>query len=142
MEKRPTAYLGIKYHLDHSNRDLVERITESLRKADMRVFCVARDVEQWGAIALGPQEVMRESLGAIRESDIVVIEATEKGVGIGLEAGYTYAYRLPVVVLHQEGAEVSNTLRGIATRVIEYSDDETLDRAARQVRRVMTRPTG
>lgn len=111
MEKRPTAYLGIKYHADHSNRDLVERITDAFQKTDMRLFCVARDVEQWGAIALGPQELIRESLSAIRESDVVVIETSEKGVGIGLEAGYTYAHRLPVVVLHQEGTEVSNTLR-------------------------------
>ena len=63
---------------------------------------------------------MREALGAIRTCDLVVVETREKGVSLGIEAGYAHAYRIPVVVLHQAGSEVSTTLRGIADAQIPY----------------------
>ena len=127
------AYLAVNYHSDHRNRPLVERITVAFDRQGINTFCVARDVENWGRIRLTSQELMREALGAIRSSDIVVVEASEKGVGLGIEAGYAHAYRIPVVVLHPAGLEVSNTLRGIAGELIPYEPDTGFGGAAKQI---------
>jgi 2'-deoxynucleoside 5'-phosphate N-hydrolase len=63
---------------------------------------------------------MRASFEAIDGSDVMVIDLTEKGVGIGIEAGYAHARGLPITTIAEAGADISETLRGISERVIIY----------------------
>lgn len=126
---RRTVYLAIKFHSDHRNRELVDRISTEMESRGLTTVCVARDFEKWGEINLNPGDLMQIALDAVRQSDAVVIEFSEKGVGLGIEAGYASASEIPVFVLHRQDADVSTTLRGVASAVIEYTDGDSLNEA-------------
>jgi len=71
---------------------------------------------------------MKETFKRIGSCDLVVIEFSEKGVGLGIEAGYAFARGIQVVTIAEEGSQVSETLEGISRRVIKYrSLDELRD---------------
>jgi nucleoside 2-deoxyribosyltransferase len=63
---------------------------------------------------------MKKSFIVIDTCDVLLIDLTEKGVGIGIEAGYAYARRIPIIVIVQGDVHISETLRGISQRVIRY----------------------
>jgi nucleoside 2-deoxyribosyltransferase len=116
------AYLAHKYHPDGRNRPLIEALSACLEKQGFETFCVFRDLEDWGKITFAPPELMRLSLAAIDNSNLVVVELSEKGVGVGIEAGYAYARQIPVITLARRGADISDTLRGISAAVLAYGD--------------------
>ena len=48
------------------------------------------------------------------------VDLTEKGVGLGIEAGYACAKGIPIVIVAQQGSDISATLQGISQQVIFY----------------------
>ncbi len=114
------AYIAIKYHEDNGNRDQIEAISNALEACGFDTVCIARDVERWGEVDLSPHELMTHTFKAIDWSDLVVVDLTEKGVGVGIEAGYAHAQGKEIVTIAQRGADISATLRGISARVIVY----------------------
>jgi len=114
------TYLGAKYHSDDRNRGTIESISAVLTICGFQTYCVRRDLEVWGAVALSPQELMTKTFEAIRTCELTVIDLTEKGVGLGIEAGYAYAHAIPIITIAQEGSDVSGTLRGISRAVYLY----------------------
>ncbi len=81
-------------------------------------------------MSFNAHDLMQRALAAIHHSTAVVVEFTEKGVGLGIEAGYAAALDIPVFVLLRPEAEVSTTLGGISTEVFRYADDDSLNGAA------------
>ncbi len=130
---QPTVYMAIKFHSDHRNRELVDKISSEMESHGLTTVCVARDFEMWGEIKLDSHDLMQIALDAVRQSDAVVIEFSEKGVGLGIEAGYAAAFDIPVFVLHRQDLQVSTTLRGVSTSVLEYSDEASLSAAIEHV---------
>ena len=116
------AYLAIKYHADHSNRPRIESISEVLESMGYETLCVTRDLEQWGLYTFTAHELMNQSFAMIDSSDMLVVDITEKGVGIGIEAGYAYARQIPVYTIIKNGLPVSTTLLGISKAVCEYEN--------------------
>ncbi|HRW05448.1 MAG TPA: DinB family protein [Caldilineaceae bacterium] len=119
-------YLAIKYHANGQNRALIEALSATLSAAGHRSTCVFRDIEQWGAKELPPAALMRHSFRAIDAADLVLLEFSEKGVGLGIEAGYAHSQGKPVVVIARTGSEISTTLQGIAQQVFFYDTLEDL----------------
>ena len=123
------VYFGIKYHPDNRNRETIEKVSDVLARCDLKLLCITRDVERWGAVRLAPEELMEKTFETIDGCAVVVIELSEKGVGLGIEAGYAYAKGIPVVTIAKRGAEISETLWGISKEVFfydEYGDLEPL----------------
>ncbi len=120
------AYLGITFHHDNRNRSTIDWIAQALGECGFETICVRRDIEQWGAITLSSQELMTTTFDAIRACQLVVIDVTEKGVGIGIEAGYAYAHSIPVFTIAQDGVAISPTLEGISSAVGFYQDPQSL----------------
>jgi nucleoside 2-deoxyribosyltransferase len=120
------AYFGIKFYEDHSNREEIESITAMLRGAGIQTVCMASDVEKWGTVKLSLQELMRMTFEEIELSDMVILEMSEKGVGLGIEAGYAVAKRKPLIVLIKEGCKISGTMEGIANEIIYYDKPENI----------------
>jgi 8-oxo-dGTP pyrophosphatase MutT (NUDIX family) len=117
------AYLAIKFKEDHSNRQLVEDISDTLKELNVETYVMARDFEKWGeARSVEPDVLMAYTFKVIDESDFIVIEFSEKGVGLGIEVGYAFAKRKPVVIVAKEGSDVSSTLQGVAKSIIFYRD--------------------
>jgi len=122
MTGEKIAYLAIKYHPDHKNRTLIEEISNACQKSGYPSFCVARDVEKWGKVELTSEELMKRAFLEIKRAAFVLIDYSEKGVGIGIEAGYAFAHGIPIVVIYPSGAELSYTLSGIFTARFEYKN--------------------
>lgn len=120
------VYLAIKFHEDLSNRELIERLSERLHQAGFETAVMVRDHEKWGKVTFTPQELMTLTFTLIDESDILVIEFSEKGVGLGIEAGYAYSKKKPIVVIAKKDSDLSTTLQGIASHVIFYDNVEEL----------------
>lgn len=117
------AYFAIKYREDTKNDELIGRATAALEKAGIETYVFVREFQNENkGKKIGPEVLMTYALKAIDESDFVIAEFSEKGVGIGIEAGYAFARKKPVVVIAKEGSDISSTLRGISKVVILYKD--------------------
>ena len=114
------AYISIKYHPDNKNRERIEKISAALAQCGFETVCVVRDVEKWGQVTFDPRELMQKTFDEIDASHVVVLDLTEKGVGVGIEAGYAHARGLPIVTIASKGSDISTTLRGISHRVFLY----------------------
>ena len=134
-EKVPVykAYFGIKFFEDHRNRGEIDAICAALENNGIHTTCIARDVEQWGAVTLPPMELMRKTFEQIDDSDIVVLELSTKGVGLGIEAGYAVAKGKTLVVLIRQGSDISATMQGIADKVIQYERPEDISISAADI---------
>ena len=121
------AFLSIKYHADHSNRAHIQQLSRALETCGYTTVVIARDVEQWGQVALSPAELMRQTFVALEGCDLVVVDLTEKGVGIGIEAGYAHAKGIPIVAMARQGRDISTTLQGIARQTLWYDSYQEIE---------------
>jgi 2'-deoxynucleoside 5'-phosphate N-hydrolase len=119
-------YLGIKYHPDGLNRPDIESIAALLEAQGHVITCVFRDLENWGVSKFEPRELMSRTFDIIDATDLVLIDLSEKGVGLGIEAGYAYARRKTIVTIAKSGSDISDTLRGISADVIIYDTHRNL----------------
>ena len=69
---------------------------------------------------------MRITFEEIEKSDFVILEMSEKSVGLGIEPGYAVAKKKPLIVLIKQGLELSNTMQGIADIIIFYNQPEEI----------------
>jgi nucleoside 2-deoxyribosyltransferase len=72
------------------------------------------------------KELMDKALAKIDESDLIIVELSNKSVGIGIEAGYAKAKGKPIIYLHKKGTDLKQTMNGIAEVVITYEEKEDL----------------
>ena len=122
------AYISIKYRPDNSNRNCIEKIASALEQNGFETVCITRDIEKWGQIELSPEELMQRTFSEIDLSHLIVIDLTEKGVGLGIEAGYAYAKGIPIVVIAKKGSDISATLQGISQQLFLYGEFDDLRR--------------
>lgn len=121
------AYLAIKFYDDCRNRKKIEEISSTLDKNGVETVCIAKDFEKWGEKQFDVNELMRISFEQIDKSDFILVDLTEKGVGLGIEAGYAYAKKIPIVTIVQERSDISNTLKGISNETFCYKNVEDLN---------------
>ena len=119
------AYLIIKFDTDR-NRKRIGKVCDALEKARFSTTVMVRDYEKWGKVTFSPKKLMQLSFRIIRESDIVVAEFSEKGVGVGIEAGYAFSKGKPIIVVAKKGSDISATVKGIAKKVFIYNNPKSL----------------
>lgn len=115
------AYLGFKFHEDMSNQPLIEEIDAIFKELGMETSLVVRDFERYREKKFDPHVLMKKTFEEMDVSDIVVVEFSEKGVGLGIEAGYAAAKGKPIWVIAKTGSEISDTLAGIAEKIVFYN---------------------
>lgn len=120
------AFISIKHREDNSNKDCIQKISSALERNGFETVCVARDIENWGEAEFSPADLMQRSFSAIESSDVFVVDLSEKGVGLGIEAGYAHAVKIPVVVIAKAGSDISTTLQGISQNLFLYESLEDL----------------
>ena len=128
------ATIAIKYHPDNSNRPRIELISNALARSGIESFCVVRDLEHWGEVHFPPDELMRRAFAAIDACDLLVVDLSEKGVGVGIEAGYARARGIPIITIAQAGADISDTLRGVSQAVFWYESGDELAAFFKRIR--------
>ena len=114
------ACIAIKYHADQSNREHIEGISAVLGRQGFETACITRDLEKWGEVQFDPGTLMQRTFAEIDTSDVVIVDLTEKGVGVGIEAGYAYAKHIPIMTIARTGSDISETLRGISQKILLY----------------------
>ena len=119
------AYLGIKYYSDHRNKGKIDFISSIVEKFGYSTTCITRDVEKWGKVQFSPNDLMFETFKIIESSDIVIIDLSEKGVGLGIEAGYAYSKQIPIITI-SEKQKISTTLLGISRNHFVYEEESDL----------------
>ena len=116
------AYISIKYRADNSNKECIEHISTALERNGFGTVCIARDIEKWGQVQLSPHDLMQRAFAEIDSSNLLVVDLTEKGVGLGIEAGYAYAKQIPIVVIARRASDISMTLQGIVRELFLYDE--------------------
>lgn len=91
------------------------------------VNAFAGTLSSGGAVDLGtPQALMAKTFEVNQACDLTIIELSEKGVGLGIEAGYAHAIGKRVFTIAKIGSDVSTTLAGISSKVYLYDKIEDL----------------
>lgn len=70
--------------------------------------------------------LMRLALKKIDESDLLIVELSNKVIGIGVEAGYAKAKDKKIIYIHKIGSEISTTVEGISDIKIMYKNISNL----------------
>jgi len=70
------------------------------------------------------KELMALALQKVDESDLVLVELSNKSVGVGIEAGYAKARGKTIIYLHKTGTNIKQAMNGIADHVVEYEQVE------------------
>ncbi len=120
------AFLSIKYYDDMKNKPLMEKICFQIENKGINVFLFARNVQNYGPCKLSGQEVMDIAFDEIKKSDIIIVEASEISIGVGIEAGVAYANNIPIYTIAQKEAYVSNSIKGISKKCFFYDIPEDL----------------
>ena len=120
------AFLSIKYYDDMKNKSLMEKICSQFENKGINVFLFARNVQNYGPCKLSGQEVMDIAFDEIKKSDIIIVEASEISIGVGIEAGVAYANNIPIYTIAQKEAYVSNSIKGISKKCFFYDIPEDL----------------
>ncbi len=123
------VYLAIKFHKDFSNRKLIEGISAAIEKAGYQVTVFVRDFEKWGEVKFTPRQMMALAFESTRKADLLVIEFSEKGVGLGIEAGYASAIGKPIVIIAKRGSDISSTIQGVTERITLYDKPDDLTKS-------------
>jgi len=117
------AYFAISY----SNRKQFDKEVEDLqilfKKYEIELFVF---VDKYNFKADQEKEMMKTAFEEIDSSDFLIADLTTKPIGVGIEIGYAFARKKPVIYLRRKGSEYSTTASGCSNYVIEYESETEL----------------
>jgi len=121
------ALMSIKFHKDGSNVNKIKEIAHVAKKVGVELKTIFIDYENEGKKHFQPKDLMKMTFEAIENNDILVVELTEKGVGLGIEAGYAFSKNKPIYVIAKKGSDISDTLNGISKEIFFYENVSDLE---------------
>ena len=129
------SFFALKFHEGEEDKHKVEEIEKALNKAGITITLMARDVEKWGQAVIpeGKTLMTDYAFPAMQQCDCNIIEFSEKGVGLGINAGYCYAIGKPIFVIAKTGSDISTTISNLATKVIFYDSPDDLVEPFKQI---------
>jgi hypothetical protein len=85
-----------------------------------------------------PGVMMRNALDELRDSDGLIVEMSQKAVGVGIEMGAAHVLGKPIIGLRMKGSEESRTMEGILSgRIYEYIGEDDMQRVLTEIQRDM-----
>ena len=129
------SFFAIKFHERNEDKAKIEAIEKALNKAGITITVMVRDVEKWGqaTIPKGKTLMTDYAFPAMQQCDCNIIEFSEKGVGLGINAGYCYAINKPIFVIAKTGSDISTTISNLAAKIIFYNEPEDLIKPFKQI---------
>ena len=113
-------YLAISY----SKRKKFDKEINALKQfflnkgVDVLVF-----VDRYNFEPTQEQLMMQTAFAAIDSCDLLIAELTTKSIGVGIEIGYAFAKKIPVIYLYKEPASYSTTAAGSSSYIVKYKDE-------------------
>ena len=129
-----SAFMSIKFYEGDTTKQIISEITEALKEAGIENFVMVRDVEKWGEIHLPSDALMPDyAFPKMEASDMLIVEFSEKGVGLGVGAGYAFAKKVPIYIIAKEGSDISSTIGGLARAVIFYKEPKDITEGFKKI---------
>ena len=129
------AFMSLKFHDGAEDKKKIDDLTLAPEAAGIKNVVMARDVEKYGEAKLpeGAKLMPDYAFPAMKKCDMLIVEFSEKGVGLGIGAGYAYCLGLPIYVIAKTGSDISLTMSNLATEVIFYDDPSDLTKEFRRI---------
>ncbi len=115
------AYIGIKFHPDGSNSEKIRSIKQAVQDAGITPYAFVEETNTHAS----PQEMMAKDMQKMDECDVLVLDASEPSIGLGIEAQYAFGKK-PIITIAEEGSTVSDSIKGISDRFLEYKNENDL----------------
>lgn len=118
------AFMSLKFHDGEEDKKKIDDLTNALLLAGIENVVMARDVEKYGKAVLpeGTKLMPDYAFPTMKKCDMLIVEFSEKGVGLGISAGYAYAIGLPIYVIAKTGSDISLTMKNLAKEIIFYDN--------------------
>lgn len=118
------AFLSLKFYDGDVSKKLVDDITDALAKLNIHTFVCVRDIEKYGEVkGLDMANFMpKYAFPEMETSDIMVIEYSEAGAGLGMGADHAYCHGVPLYLIAKRGSKISTTVNSVAEKVIFYDE--------------------
>jgi hypothetical protein len=68
------------------------------------------------------KEMMSRASAMLDKCDLMVVEASWESFGVGIQTGYFYSQKKPIITVFRKDAKIAGTLKGISTACVEYTD--------------------
>lgn len=120
------AFMSIKHYPGEQSKAKIDSLTSALSKVGIKNYVLIRDYEQYDHVQVDKSTLMQKAFSEMEKCDILIVEFSEKGVGLGIGAGYAYKLGLPIYVIAKTGSDISTSMSSIATDIIFYDTDEEL----------------
>jgi nucleoside 2-deoxyribosyltransferase len=124
------AYIAIPYQGRNEIREELDTITSILNQCGVSPFVFA---DQYSFKAEEEKQMMQQAMEAINQSDWLIAFASEKAIGIGIEAGFAKGKGKPIIYIRHDKAEHSTTLSGISDYQIIYIDLQDLAQKLKRI---------
>ena len=126
------VFLSIKYYDDMRNKNLIEKICLAIENCGDVPFDFAKNVQNYSKCEFSAEEIMKIAFNEINSSDVLLIDATELSIGIGIEAGYAFSKKIPIYLIAKKDAYVSNSIKGVASKALFYDEPEEIENLFRK----------
>ncbi|MDM1449747.1 hypothetical protein [Myroides odoratimimus] len=123
-------YISCSFSMQKELREVMNQLKYQIDTIGYRPFVF---IEHYKFEFHQEKEMMRQAMKDIDESCCLFAETTDKGIGLGIEAGYAKAQGKPVVYLRQADASHSTTMSGMADYHILYHNIEDLGRQVKEL---------
>ncbi|MDM1466716.1 hypothetical protein HX045_08085 [Myroides odoratimimus] len=123
-------YISCSFSMQNELREATDRMKQEINTMGYQPFVF---IEHYTFRLDQEKEMMIQAMKDIDESCCLFAETTDKGIGIGIEAGYAKAQGKPLVYLRQADASHSTTMSGVADYHILYHSIEDLGRQVKKV---------
>jgi len=117
------AYISISYNKRLELIDELQSIIETLKGVHIHPFVL---VDNFKFSSEQEKEMMQQAMLSIDNCDLMIVETSDKAIGIGIEVGYAKAKGKPVIFTRNRNAEHSTTVAGISDSQIIYDDVKDL----------------
>lgn len=125
------AFLAHSFSESGNQKEVLNCISEELGLCGIETFSFVRSYPPYGN---GEESIMmNDAFSELSRSDILVAEASDKAIGVGIEAGYARAKNILIIYLYRTNCDVSKTLKGCADFTVRYSDIDSLRRGLKRI---------
>ena len=129
------AFLGLKFYDGDTSKKLVDGITDALAPLNIHTFVAVRDVEKYGEVKdLDMAHFMpKYTFPEMETSDIMIIEYSEAGAGLGMCADHAFCNNVPLYLIAKNGSKISTTVNSVAEKVIYYDTFEDITNSFKEL---------
>lgn len=127
------AYIAVSFALRKQLEPAVQTIKTVLSQNQITPLVF---VDKYNFSVNEEKLMMQTAMHEINNCSFLIAETTDKGIGIGIEAGFAKAKNKPVIYLRNAAAAHSTTLAGLSNFQVIYTDTVDL---AKQLTMVLSR---